>query len=53
MFQLETEARRTTFINSVRQVMNQFDFDGIDLAWKFPIVKEKKDRGILGKLCNL
>jgi len=44
---LENIETRTKFVNSVHAVLNQFNFDGVDLAWRFPEVKEKKDRNIL------
>ncbi|KAG8288178.1 hypothetical protein J6590_023543 [Homalodisca vitripennis] len=43
---LENIERRTKFINSVHATLKQFNFDGVDLAWRFPEVKEKKDRNI-------
>ncbi|XP_029178705.1 chitinase-like protein Idgf4 isoform X2 [Nylanderia fulva] len=46
----ETSEGRTKFINSVNRLLNDYDFDGIDLAWQFPPVKPKKQRGTLGSL---
>uniref|UniRef100_A0A1B6D586 GH18 domain-containing protein n=1 Tax=Clastoptera arizonana TaxID=38151 RepID=A0A1B6D586_9HEMI len=47
---LEEEGSRTKFINSVRQALTQFEFDGVDLIWRFPEPKEKKERGTLGTI---
>ncbi|XP_020277901.1 chitinase-like protein Idgf4 isoform X2 [Pseudomyrmex gracilis] len=44
----ETSEGRTKFINSVNRLLNDYDFDGIDLAWQFPPVKPKKQRSTLG-----
>ncbi|RLU15279.1 hypothetical protein DMN91_012273 [Ooceraea biroi] len=44
----ETSEGRTKFINSVNRLLNDYDFDGIDLAWQFPPVKVKKQRSTLG-----
>ncbi|XP_076378568.1 imaginal disc growth factor 4 isoform X1 [Megalopta genalis] len=44
----ETSAARSKFINSVNRLLNDYDFDGIDLAWQFPPVKVKKQRSTLG-----
>ncbi|XP_017876180.1 chitinase-like protein EN03 isoform X2 [Ceratina calcarata] len=46
----ETSEARTKFINSVNRFLNDYDFDGIDLAWEFPPVKVKKQRSALGSL---
>lgn len=40
----ETSEARSKFINSVVRLLNDYDFDGIDLAWQFPPVKVKKQR---------
>ncbi|XP_012288384.1 chitinase-like protein Idgf4 isoform X2 [Orussus abietinus] len=47
---LETSEARTKFINSVNRLFNDYDFDGVDLAWQFPEVKVKKNRGTFGSL---
>ncbi|XP_032684923.1 chitinase-like protein Idgf4 [Odontomachus brunneus] len=44
----ETSESRTKFINSVNRLLNDYDFDGIDLAWQFPPVRPKKQRSTLG-----
>lgn len=44
----ETSEARSKFINSVIRLLNDYDFDGIDLAWQFPPVKVKKQRSTLG-----
>lgn len=45
---LEKPETRADFVNSAKQLLKQFNFDGLDLAWQFPAIKEKKDRGTLG-----
>ncbi|KAG7212244.1 hypothetical protein KM043_012575 [Ampulex compressa] len=40
----ETAAHRTRFINSVQRLLNDYEFDGIDLAWQFPPTSVKKKR---------
>ncbi|XP_050453622.1 chitinase-like protein Idgf4 isoform X1 [Cataglyphis hispanica] len=46
----ETSEGRSKFINSVNRLLNDYDFDGIDLAWQFPPVRPKKQRSTLGSL---
>ncbi|XP_011633966.1 chitinase-like protein Idgf4 isoform X3 [Pogonomyrmex barbatus] len=46
----ETSEGRTKFINSVNRLLNDYDFDGIDLAWQFPPVKPKKNRGTFSSI---
>ncbi|XP_003702512.1 imaginal disc growth factor 4 isoform X2 [Megachile rotundata] len=46
----ETSEGRSKFINSVNRLFNDYDFDGIDLAWQFPPVKVKKERGTFGSI---
>ncbi|XP_015430447.1 PREDICTED: chitinase-like protein EN03 isoform X1 [Dufourea novaeangliae] len=46
----ETPETRSKFINSVNRFLNDYDFDGIDLAWQFPTVKVKKQRGTFGSI---
>ncbi len=29
-------------------MVKDYNFDGVDLAWQFPVVKEKKERSTLG-----
>ena len=48
--QLETTEARTKFINSLHNLLVNYNFDGIDLAWQFPAVKVKKNRGIFGSI---
>lgn len=52
MFFLKTETSdaRNKFINSVMRMLNDYDFDGIDLAWQFPPTKVKKDRGVFSSI---
>ncbi|XP_067005025.1 chitinase-like protein EN03 [Anabrus simplex] len=47
---LEESDRRSAFISSAKTLMKQYGFDGLDLAWEFPGMKKKKDRGTLGSL---
>ncbi|XP_018058428.1 PREDICTED: chitinase-like protein Idgf4 isoform X2 [Atta colombica] len=44
----ETSESRIKFINSVNRLLNDYDFDGIDLAWQFPPVRPKKQRSAFG-----
>ncbi|XP_076756308.1 imaginal disc growth factor 4 isoform X1 [Xylocopa sonorina] len=46
----ETAESRSRFINSINRLLNDYDFDGIDLAWQFPPVKVKKQRSTLGSI---
>ncbi|KAG7212241.1 hypothetical protein KM043_012572 [Ampulex compressa] len=46
----ETSEGRTKFINSVQRLLNDYDFDGIDLAWQFPPTRVKKNRSTLGSI---
>ncbi|KAL6261127.1 hypothetical protein P5V15_008656 [Pogonomyrmex californicus] len=46
----ETSEGRMKFINSVNRLLNDYDFDGIDLAWQFPPVKPKKNRGTFSSI---
>lgn len=48
--QTETSQSRSKFINSVNRLLNDYDFDGIDLAWQFPPAKVKKERGTFGSI---
>ncbi|KAG7212246.1 hypothetical protein KM043_012576 [Ampulex compressa] len=32
----ESSEHRTKFVNSVQRLLEEYDFDGIDLAWQFP-----------------
>jgi hypothetical protein len=49
VFQLESEDNRKNFVNSARTLLRQYAFDGLDLAWEFPEIYAKKDRGTLGE----
>lgn len=33
-------------------MLNEYDFDGVDLAWQFPEVKVKKKRGFFGSIAH-
>ncbi|KAF7987648.1 hypothetical protein HCN44_003511 [Aphidius gifuensis] len=41
---LESKDARNEFIKSVSIMLNEYDFDGVDLAWQFPPVKYAKKR---------
>lgn len=47
---LESEDNRKNFVSSARTLLRQYAFDGLDLAWEFPEIYVKKDRGTLGSL---
>lgn len=47
---VETPEARTKFINSAIRLLNEYDFDGVDLAWQFPPVRVAKKRGTLGSI---
>lgn len=49
-YKIETPEARTKFINSVVRLLNEYDFDGVDLGWQFPPVKVAKSRGTFGKI---
>jgi GH18 family chitinase len=49
VFQLESEDNRKNFVSSARILLRQYAFDGLDLAWEFPEIYVKKDRGTLGE----
>lgn len=34
----------------MNRLLNDYDFDGIDLAWQFPPAKVKKERGTFGSI---
>ncbi|XP_012252132.2 chitinase-like protein Idgf4 [Athalia rosae] len=44
----ETNEARAKFVNSIERLLNDYEFDGVDLAWQFPEVKVKKNRGAIG-----
>ncbi|PSN30895.1 Chitinase-like protein EN03, partial [Blattella germanica] len=41
---------RKAFISSARILLRQYAFDGLDLAWQFPEIRIKKDRGTFGSI---
>ncbi|KAL7015299.1 hypothetical protein ACKWTF_016391 [Chironomus riparius] len=45
---LETSTARIAFINSAYDLIKTYAFDGIDLAFEFPKIKVKKQRGSVG-----
>jgi len=47
---LESEDNRKAFVSSARTLLRQYAFDGLDLAWEFPEIYVKKDRGTLGSI---
>ncbi|XP_069692127.1 chitinase-like protein EN03 [Periplaneta americana] len=47
---LESEDKRKAFVSSARTLLRQYAFDGLDLAWQFPEIRVKKDRGTFGSL---
>nr|CAD7449217.1 unnamed protein product [Timema bartmani] len=47
---LETQESRTAFQNSARTLIRQYGFDGLDLAWQFPEIRVKKERGTFGSI---
>jgi len=47
---LESPKKRGEFITSFVKMIKDYDFDGGDLAWQFPIIKEKKERSTLGSI---
>jgi len=44
----ETPKARNNFISSISRLLNQYNFDGVDLAWQFPAVPPKKKTGLFG-----
>jgi len=47
---LETPDSRAAFVQSARALLKKYNFDGLDLAWQFPQIKEKRDRGTFGNI---
>lgn len=45
---LENSGARLSVINSAYELVNTYDFDGVDIAWEFPPIKPKKIRSSLG-----
>lgn len=49
-FQLESVDHRLNFINSAKDLVKLYGFDGLDLAWEFPETKPKKIRSGFSKI---
>lgn len=47
---METPKSRTKFASSISEMAKENGFDGVDLAWQFPVVTEKKEKNTWGKL---
>lgn len=47
--QLETPKSRTKFASSISEMAKENGFDGVDLAWQFPVVTEKKEKNTWGE----
>lgn len=47
--QLEKTDRRGKFVTTLTKLVKDYGFDGADLAWQFPVVKEKKEKSTIGK----
>lgn len=45
---LESAAARIAFINSAYSLVKTYEFDGLDLAWQFPVNRPKKIKSTLG-----
>lgn len=45
---LENNDGQTAFINSAYTILKTYDFDGLDLAWEFPVNKPKRIRSAIG-----
>lgn len=48
--QLETPKSRTKFASTISEMAKENGFDGVDLAWQFPVVNEKKEKHTWGKI---
>lgn len=48
-FQLRDPNHRGTFVSSTRAFVQKYGFDGIDLAWQFPLIRVKQ-RSKLGSV---
>lgn len=49
---LESSGARIAFINSAYTMVKSYNFDGLDLAWEFPVVRPVKIRGTIGSIWN-
>ncbi|XP_015368583.1 PREDICTED: chitinase-like protein EN03 [Diuraphis noxia] len=49
---LETPKSRTKFASSISEMAKENGFDGIDLAWQFPVVTEKKEKHTWGSFIH-
>lgn len=49
-FKLETPKSRTKFASTISEMAKENGFDGVDLAWQFPVVNEKKEKHTWGKV---
>jgi len=47
---LESTEKRGKFVSSAVKYVKEYGFQGLDLAWQFPVVKEKKERDFVGKV---
>nr|QFZ95573.1 imaginal disc growth factor [Hydropsyche angustipennis] len=47
---LESPEARTAFISSASVLLRNYGFDGLDLAWQFPVIKPKKIRGTFSSI---
>lgn len=50
---LESVENRLKFINSAKDLVKLYNFDGLDLAWEFPETKPKKIHGSFSKIPSL
>merc|ERR1712127_669265 len=41
-----SEANRTKFSNSVVKFIREYDFNGIDIDWEFPVTGKKQTYGV-------
>lgn len=46
---METPKSRTKFASTISEMAKANGFDGVDLAWQFPVVTEKKEKHTWGK----
>ncbi|XP_050521925.1 chitinase-like protein EN03 [Daktulosphaira vitifoliae] len=49
---LEKPKSRTNFASSIAEMAKQNGFDGVDLAWQFPVVNEKKEKHTWGSFIH-
>uniref|UniRef100_A0A1B6GSI8 GH18 domain-containing protein n=1 Tax=Cuerna arida TaxID=1464854 RepID=A0A1B6GSI8_9HEMI len=45
---LEDTDHREKLVKSAVRLVNEFNFDGLDLAWRFPMIKVSKNRSLIG-----